>query len=120
MLSKTEAGKKGEDKAIEYLQNSGYKILEKNWRYRRAEIDIIARESKSGILVFLEVKSRSYDYFGEPELSVDDRKKILIADAASAYMDKISYNWEIRFDIISILFNAEKPEIKHFKDAFLI
>ncbi|MEZ4906311.1 MAG: YraN family protein [Saprospiraceae bacterium] len=120
MLNKTKAGIKGETTAIDYLEKSGYKILERNWRFKRAEIDIIAKEIATDILVFIEVKARSYDYFGEPELSVNEKKILLISDAAAAYMEKISYSWEIRFDIISIVFDSKIPKINHFKDAFLI
>ena len=112
-----ETGKKGEDLAVKFLKEKGYEILETNWRFRRSEVDIIAKDG--AILVFVEVKTRSYDYFGKPESFVSTRKKVLLQDAASAYMRKINHTWEIRFDIIGILMqNPTNIEINHFEDAF--
>ena len=110
-------GKLGEDIATHYLQKSGYTILERNWRFRKAEVDIIAKDGE--ILVFVEVKAKSYTYFGAPEESVSTYKENLIIDAAHQYMIKIGHDWEIRFDIISIVFDKNKDaSITHFKDAF--
>lgn len=121
MVSKTELGRKAEDAACEYLRSINYNILERNWRYKRAEIDIIARDLNSGALVFIEVKSKSYTFFGEPESSVSEKKQKLVSDAAAAYMEQISYFWAVRFDIIGIVFDEmDNPAISHFKDAFLL
>lgn len=117
MAKHLETGKKGESLAVKHLKKKGYEILETNWRFRRSEVDIIAKDGP--ILVFIEVKTRSYDYFGKPESFVSKRKKVLMMDAASAYMSKINHTWEIRFDIIGILLPKKKEaEIKHFEDAF--
>lgn len=117
MAKHLETGKKGEDLAVKFLKNKGYEILATNWRFRRSEVDIIAKDGP--ILVFVEVKTRSYNYFGEPASFVSPRKKILLQDAASAYMHKINHTWEIRFDIIGILKPATKNmEINHYEDAF--
>ncbi len=118
MTSKTEIGRIGENFAEQHLIGKNYKILEKNWRFKRAEIDIIAKQEL--ILVFVEVKTKSYSYYGEPEESVTPKKEAFLIDAAQRYMESIDYNWEIRFDIISILLDKAKnvQEIKHFEDAF--
>lgn len=110
-------GSLGEETATGFLQKSGYIILERNWRFRKAEIDIIAKDGE--VLVFVEVKAKSYTYFGAPEESVSIYKENLIIDAAHQYMIKIGHDWEIRFDIISIVFDKSKDaSITHFKDAF--
>lgn len=110
-------GSLGEETATVFLQKSGYIILERNWRFRKAEIDIIAKDGE--VLVFVEVKAKSYTYFGAPEESVSSYKENLIIDAAHQYMIKIGHDWEIRFDIISIVFDKSKDaSITHFKDAF--
>ncbi|MBK7806541.1 MAG: YraN family protein [Saprospiraceae bacterium] len=110
-------GNLGEEKATLFLQEIGYKILERNWRFSKAEIDIIAKDGE--VLVFVEVKSKSYTFFGAPEESVSAYKENLIIDAAHQYMIKIGHDWEIRFDIISIVFDKNKDaSITHFKDAF--
>jgi putative endonuclease len=71
------------------------------------------------ILVFIEVKTRSSDYFGPPETFVTPQKEQLLVRAAHAYMKKIKHDWEIRFDIISILSRSrEDYEIRHLPDAF--
>ncbi len=111
-------GKRGEKIAIDYLVSKGYKILEENWRFKRAEIDIIAKD-KEGVLIFIEVKTRSYTFFGEPEVFVDEKKKKLLLDAASQYMKTINYEWAIRFDIIGIVIDKSNyVKISHFEDAF--
>ncbi|MCZ2100936.1 MAG: YraN family protein [Chitinophagales bacterium] len=110
-------GQRGEDTAVIHLTQSGYNILERNWRIGKAEIDIIAMDGS--ILVFVEVKTRSSTHFGAPEESISTYKENLIIDAAGQYMEQIGHDWEIRFDIISIVFdNSDLPVIHHFKDAF--
>ena len=110
-------GNKGEQLAIDYLVSKGYIILERNWKFSRAEIDIIAR--LGDIIVFVEVKTRSSDHFGRPEEFVDDRKRELCIDAAFAYMQEKKWDWELRFDIIGIDFQSERSyKIRHFEDAF--
>jgi putative endonuclease len=118
ILSKQQStGKLGEDIASNFLQKAGYSLLERNWRFRKAEIDIIAKDGE--VLVFVEVKAKSYTYFGAPEESVSSYKEDLIIDAAHQYMIKIGHDWEIRFDIISIVLDKNKgTSITHFKDAF--
>ena len=118
MSRNREIGQIGEDLAINHLELAGLTILERNWRYSKAEIDIIAKEGEA--LVFVEVKTRSYDYYGQPEEFVKEKQEALIIDAAQRYMEEIGHDWEIRFDIIAIILQKapQKPEIKHFKDAF--
>ena len=111
-----ETGKKGEKIAVDLLINKGYKILETNWRFSRAEIDIIAKVDE--ILVFVEVKTRSSDYFGQPEEFIDQRKEKFIADAASEYMKQVNHEWECRFDFISIILTGPSYRIRHTEDAF--
>ncbi|MEY4902396.1 MAG: hypothetical protein RLZZ292_211 [Bacteroidota bacterium] len=119
MATHNETGKQGEDLAVHYLeQQEGWVILERNWRYRRAEVDIIAREGTK--LIFIEVKTRSYVYQGnQPEDYVSTAKETLMLAAAGAYMEKINYDWEVRFDILSVLLKKNGTyEIRHLKDAF--
>jgi putative endonuclease len=109
-------GALGEKIGRDYLLGKGYTILEQNWRYSRAEIDIIAKEGE--VLVFVEVKTRSTALFGEPALAVTPKKQALLVDAASAYMERIQHEWEIRFDIISIVMTDKDHDLEHYKDAF--
>ncbi len=116
MARQQDVGQMGEDLATEYLFGLGYSIKERNWRFSRAEIDIIAFHDDT--LIFVEVKTRSYDYYGQPEESISAKKERLICDAAAAYMSKNEYEWAFRFDIISILLSNTEPVIKHYEDAF--
>lgn len=117
MSGHNDLGHTGEELAVEHLRSQGYEILEQNWRFSRAEIDIICK--KEAVLIFVEVKAKSYDFYGAPEASVNEKKELMIIDAANRYMEQVDHNWEIRFDIISILMGKKgKYELKHFKDAF--
>lgn len=111
-------GNLGEEAACKYLIGKGYEILERNWRFSHAEIDIISR--KDGILVFVEVKSRSYLYYGTPEEGITEHKENLIIDASGQYMYQNDYEGEIRYDIISIVFDnaSHVASIQHYEDAF--
>lgn len=110
-------GKWGEERAVAFLIAEGFEILVRNWRFKRAEIDIVAREG--GILVFTEVKTRLGIAFGRPEEMVDKRKRRLLIDAAMAYMRSIGYEWEIRFDIVAIIGSPGGAcDIKLYRDAF--
>lgn len=117
MAHHNEIGAKGEQIARAMLEEKGYQVLEQNWRFSRAEVDLIAKDGE--ILVFIEVKTRSSDYFGQPEEFVTPTKEAFMAQAASVYMDQIGHDWEIRFDIIGILYrNKDSFSIKHIEDAF--
>lgn len=117
MAKHLELGAIGEQLANSFLMKNGYQILETNWRYKRAEVDIIAKDRE--VLVFIEVKTRSTDAFGKPEEFITEQKERFMADAASMYMEKIGHDWAIRFDVISIIYrNAQDYHLEHFKDAF--
>lgn len=108
-------GQKGEDLATQFLEKEGYQIVERNFRYKRAEIDIIAK--KDGLMVFVEVKARSSSAFGYPEDFVDEKKSELIMAAADHYIDQMNWEGLIRFDIISIMLKPQ-VSVRHFEDAF--
>ncbi|WP_242926120.1 YraN family protein [Pontibacter vulgaris] len=108
-------GLNGESMAAAYLQEKGYTILSRNYRYKRAEIDIIAE--KPGLLVFVEVKTRTSDKFGFPEEAVTMKKQELILAAAEEFILQKGWEQDIRFDIISITL-SNPPELHHIEDAF--
>ena len=117
-MNNSEIGNQAESYACIFLIKERYKILAKNWRSGKAEIDIIA--FKDNTLVFVEVKSRSCLYFGEPEHAVDRQKERLIFHAAQRYMELHDYEWAIRFDVIAIHLDALKRpyRLKHILDVF--
>ena len=116
--SNTEIGRIGEHYATEFLISHNYEILERNWRFKKAEIDIIAL--LNNCLIFIEVKAKTYTSYGQPEESISEKKEAMIMDAAQRYMESINYEWEVRFDIISIILSKSHKLIKieHFQDAF--
>lgn len=117
MALHNELGELGERLAANYLMAAGYIILERNWRVNRAEVDIIAQIGET--LVFVEVKTRSSERFGAPELFVTNRKMKLLAGAAAAYMHKIGHEWALRFDVVTVVMELGKtPKVEHFEDAF--
>lgn len=110
-------GLRGETLALAYLKEKGYQILETNWRYSRAEVDLIARLDDQ--LIFIEVKTRESYRHGYPEDDVQLKKQQLLYDAAAAYMDFYDHDGEVRFDIISIILPpGGQPDIRHLEDAF--
>ena len=109
-------GKKGETIAKDYLLEKGYSVVEKNWRYLKAEIDLIAQ--KDNVIVFLEVKTRSSNKYGDPESFVSDKQQKMIINAANEYIIKNNIEREARFDIISIIISNNTEEIRHIEDAF--
>src|SRR5690606_32347131 len=93
-------GKEAETKAIEFLENSNYQILEKNWRFKKAEIDIIALDISTHELVIAEVKARKLNSLTTPEEAVNSKKKKLLVEAANEYVVRNELENEVRFDII--------------------
>lgn len=116
MAHNTQLGKEGEAAAEAYLLAKGYVVLARNYRYRRAEVDLIARQDK--VLVIVEVKTRSTHRFGYPEEFVSTAKENMLFLAADHYIEENNWLYDVRFDIISILWQNEKPHIWHFEDAF--
>ena len=111
-------GEKSESIAAGYLEKKmGYKILEKNFRTKIGEIDIIAKDG--GTLVFVEVKARRSLFYGNPKYAVTSRKQKKISMAALYYLKtkKLS-NAKARFDVVAINFSKKLPEIEIIKNAF--
>ena len=116
MASKKVIGDKGEEEACHYLIANGYHILERNWRFGRAEIDIIGQLEEE--LVFIEVKTRKNNMFGYPETFLSESQQERIHLAAEHFIKERDWKGRNRFDIISIIMDPQKPELEHFEDAF--
>ncbi len=109
-------GEKGEDRAARFLARQGYRILDRNYRVPYGEIDLIALDR--GELVFVEVKTRTSDVYGSPELAVNPRKQARMIRAALGYIKyKRLHQMPCRFDVIAISPTKEK-EIEHIRHAF--
>ena len=100
MAEHNELGKLGEELAVDFLQKNGYDILETNWVFQKAEIDIIAQ--KENILAIVEVKTRSTIDFGLPQDFVKPKKIQLLVKAVNEYVISNDLDVEVRFDIIAI------------------
>lgn len=110
-------GRRGEAIATRYLEQIGCRILTRNFRKGKAEIDIIAVEGD--FLLAIEVKSRSDVRYGDPEYAIDTRKIELLGEAIGFFQELHDIRLQIRFDIVSVIFPAKgKPELQHLRDAF--
>lgn len=116
MAEHNELGKLGEELAVEFLQKNGYAILETNWTFQKAEIDIIAK--KDNILAIVEVKTRSSIDFGLPQDFVKPKKIQLLVKAVNEYVISKDLEVEVRFDIIALHKDGKKFIIEHLEDAF--
>lgn len=116
--TKKDIGNYGEDIACKYLENLGWKILDRNYHYSKfCEIDIIAKDKND--LVFVEVKTRSTTSFGHPFESINTKKIENIFKVGLAYLKNTQENYQkYRIDIISIL-GIENPKIEHLKNIGL-
>ena len=116
MAKHYELGKRGEDIATEYLLKKNYTLLERNWRYKKAEIDIIA--VKDNFLCIIEVKTRSSEHFGNPQDFVSRKKIGLLLKAVNEYIQQKDLDLEVRFDIIAIVKTDRNLKLEHLKNAF--
>ncbi|MBI4116088.1 MAG: YraN family protein [Candidatus Omnitrophica bacterium] len=113
-------GPRGETLAWGFLKKKGYAILEKNYRARFGEIDLIAE--KDGVLIFFEIKTRRNVRFGLPEEAVDYRKQQKLAQVAQSFIQtKGLENKAVRFDVLSIIWDGtEEPQFSLIEDAFTL
>lgn len=109
-------GRQGEQLAYTHLVNKGYHILERNWRFGKEELDIIAK--KDELIVFVEVKTRDNDFLGDPVEAVTPGKQRTIIKVANEYLLKNNIELESRFDIIGIIHNHSQTKLEHVEDAF--
>ncbi len=117
MAQHNDFGKKAEELAAEFLLKNGYKILARNFRYQKAEIDIIAE--KDNLIIICEVKARSTDIFNLPQEAVNKKKIKLLVSAADYYLQEFNVLKEVRFDIISVLPDEKQNlVIEYIQDAF--
>lgn len=110
------AGERGEDLAAERLRKLGYRIVERTYRDRPGEIDLIARDGET--IVFVEVRSRSRTDSGAPEETISDAKRRTLVRTAEKYLRRKKLDdAPARFDVISIVWHDDGPRIEHFRDA---
>jgi len=110
-------GQAGENQAITFLKKNGYHILEKNYRSKLGEIDVIAKDSET--IAFIEVKTRRSTYYGHPKeaITLDKQKKISMTALEYLKKHKLIHS-KARFDVITISYISQKPDIQLIKNAF--
>ncbi|OQD43978.1 hypothetical protein BUL40_00020 [Croceivirga radicis] len=111
-----EFGRQGEQLAVDFLNKKGYRILERNYRYLKAEIDILAL--KEDTLAVVEVKTRSSNYLQDILETVSSKKMKLLVAAADNYITNIDLDLDVRFDVITILKEKQGFKINHVENAF--
>jgi putative endonuclease len=117
MATHNDLGRKGEALAKAHLEAAGYEVMDENWVFGKAEIDLIAYKDR--VIIFTEVKTRTGNGFGKPEDFVDERKQKLLVQAADEYIYLMNHQGDVRFDIISVLFDRNNNhKLNHIEDAF--
>lgn len=116
MSNHIELGKIGEDLAEKFLQKKGFQILLRNYRYKHLELDIICLDK--GDLVIVEVKTRTTNKLGEPEMISRAKQKQVIR-GANFYIHEYNRTENVRFDVVGIILNQYQTDIRHIEDAFI-
>ena len=122
-MTKAETGRLGEDLAAELLESKGYRVLDRNYRWQREEVDVVAFQptpaDDGGVIVFVEVKTRRGTGYGRPEAAVDAAKQQAILRVAEAYLhERRLMPSPTRFDVVAVLLGNGEPQIEHFENAF--
>jgi putative endonuclease len=115
-MTKDELGNWGEEYSVVYLQKKGYEVVERNYRFQKNEIDIIAKFGNN--LIIVEVKTRQTAEIGEPWRAVTKSKQKQIIKVANQYVQAHQIDLDVRFDIVSIVHNSYRTEIEHIEGAF--
>lgn len=120
MTTTNDIGDRGENVAAAHLEDRGYRILERNYRFERNEVDLVCFDPESGgELVFVEVKTRSGLGYGAPEASITEEKKKALVDVARAYLHEQHFEGApARFDVVTVLLTDDVPEVNHYENAF--
>ena len=117
MHARTRLGRRGEDAACDLYQRLGFRVVERNYRAGRGEIDVVARRGDT--LVFCEVKTRLSDRWGTPSEAVDRAKQARLRKLAAAWMSERRPGYvDVRFDVVSVIVRGDQTDVTHVPDAF--
>lgn len=116
MAQHNQLGNKGEQLAVDFLLKNGYQIIERNYRFDKAEVDIIAK--KADTLAIIEVKTRSTADFGNPQDFVKPKQIQRLVKAVDEYVTSNNLDVEVRFDIIAIIKIGKHYNLEHLENAF--
>jgi len=115
-MNHIELGQRGEEIAVNYLVNKGFDIIERNYKWKNSEVDIICK--KNNLLIVVEVKTRNSIALGEPYLSVTRSKQKQIIKVTNRFIELNDVQEEVQFDVISIILNQHQTKIEHIENAF--
>lgn len=119
MPTTNDIGNRGEELAASVLSDAGYRILERNYRFERNEVDLVCFDPGPEEVVFVEVKTRTGTGFGPPEASVTTDKQRALVKVAQAYLyEQEREGASARFDVVAILFSDEESQVEHYENAF--
>lgn len=116
-MNNQELGKYGEDLACKYLREKGYQLIERNWRFHPKEVDIIAKHPNEEV-IFVEVKTRSTDFFQSPADTISQAKQQFLTEAATAYIEAEDIECDVYFDLITIYTHVTPPKLIHIEKCF--
>lgn len=122
MSTTNDIGNRGEDLAANVLKDAGYRVLERNYRFERNEVDLVCLDPENGgEIVFVEVKTRTGEGYGPPEASVTGDKQEALIEVSRAYLHERNLQGApARFDVVAILLSDGDAEIEHYENAFWI
>lgn len=115
-MNHIQLGQKGELIAVNHLVNKGFDIVERNYKWKNSEIDIICK--KDNLLIVVEVKTRNSIVLGEPYLSVTRSKQRQIIKVTNRFIEQNNVQEEVQFDVVSIILNQYQTKIEHIENAF--
>lgn len=115
-MNHIELGKKGETLAVNHLVSKDFHILDRNYRWKNSELDIVCKNDE--MLIVVEVKTRSTSVFGKPYSSVNRSKQRQLIKVANKYIELKGIKMEVRFDVISIIYNNKDMKLVHIENAF--
>ena len=120
MTTTNDIGDRGEAIAASFLEDAGYRVLERNYRFERNEVDLVCLDPEGGgEIVFVEVKTRTGTGYGPPEASITDEKKASLVEVSRAYLHERQLEGApSRFDVVGILLTNDDPQIEHYENAF--
>jgi len=115
-MNHIELGKRGEEVAVNHLCTKGYEVVERNYKWKNSEVDIICK--KNNLLIVVEVKTRNSLALGEPYLSVTRSKQRQIIKVTNEFIQSNNVSLDVQFDVISIILNQHQMQIEHIENAF--
>ena len=116
-MNRRSKGTEGEHLAAQFLEQRGYTIIERNYRFGRGEIDLVAKDGNE--LVFVEVKARHSQQYGDPEESITPAKEAQLKKVAEGYVYEHNIeNQSCRFDVVTIMYQGGTPVLRLIHNAF--